>query len=247
MDLTYKSAFLFGDSIAKGVAFDECENRYMILKDNFAAAAARRLGVMLNNKAKFGCTIRKGKDLIDKAAAAAKGGETRMDVALLEFGGNDCDFRWKEVAEDPGADHQPNTPLPEFVGTYEAIIADLKSIGTLPVILTMPPLAAEPYFRWFSRDIARKDNILMWLGGDVETIYYWHERYNSAVWEVAYRTDCRVIDIRKAFLEQRNPGRFLCADGIHLNQAGNDLVSAVILRSVEEFIRTEAQSQVKSV
>jgi len=234
MEFVRKNVCLFGDSIAKGVSLDDLSGRYTILKDNFATLTADTLGVILNNKAKFGCTIRKGQEVISRIISS-KTSETPIDFALLEFGGNDCDFNWKEIAMNPDAEHYPNTPIPEFVDTYEAIIRDLESNQIVPVIMTLPPLVADSYFRWFSRDIPQKENIIAWLGGDVEAIYYWHERYNSAVWEVASQMKCRIIDIRKAFLEQKNHRRFICSDGIHLNQAGHDLVCSVLLQSAEAY------------
>ena len=230
-----QNACLFGDSIAKGVFFDDISGKYAILKNNFAALAADSLGFLLNNRAKFGCTITKGHEVISRMIAPNVTAKP-FDYAFLEFGGNDCDFNWKEIAGNPCALHLPNTPLPEFISVYEQIIRELKENDIVPVIMTLPPLAADSYFQWFSRDIPQKGNILEWLGGDTSSIYYWHERYNSAVWEVAYRTDCRVIDIRKAFLDQRiRYKEYLCTDGIHLNQAGHTLVYQTLMESAKEF------------
>ena len=240
MDLVRKSACLFGDSIAKGIAFGDCSGKYTILKNNFASLAADTLGVLLRNKAKFGCTIKKGQEVVSKIIRSSSADES-FDYAFLEFGGNDCDFNWKEISLDPQVEHLPNTPLPEFVQTYEEIIYDLRNHDILPVIMTMPPLVAESYYQWISRDILRKENILFWLGGNVESIYYWHERYNSAVWEVASKTNSHVIDIRKAFLEKKNYKRFLCTDGIHLNQAGHELAFRVIVDNIGEWSSVSAR------
>lgn len=234
MELSMKNACLFGDSIAKGIAFDDLSGKYTILKNNFASLAADSLGVLLMNKAKFGCTIKKGQEVISKIIRPPDS-KKAFDYAFLEFGGNDCDFNWKEISMDPLAEHLPNTPLPEFVRTYGEIIDDLKMHDILPVIMTLPPLVADAYFEWISRDVDRKDNILSWLGGDVETIYHWHERYNSAVWEVASKNGTRVIDIRKTFLEKKDVRRFLCTDGIHLNQDGHELVYRVIVDNISEW------------
>ncbi len=234
VDLTLKSAYLFGDSIAKGVTFDDLSGKYTLLKNNFASMAANYLGVLLSNKAKFGCTIKKGQEVIAKMISSSCA-EKSFDYAFLEFGGNDCDFNWKEISLDPKAEHLPKTPLVEFISTYEEIICDLKANHIIPVIMTLPPLVAESYYRWISKDIVQKENILSWLGGDCEAIYYWHERYNGAVWEVASKTNCRVIDIRKVFLEKKNYKQYLCTDGIHLNQAGHEMVYHVLVDSAKEI------------
>ena len=235
MDLILKNACLFGDSIAKGIVFDDLSGRYKTLKDNFASLSADSLGVVLSNKAKFGCTIKKGQEVISRILDSITT-QSSFDYALLEFGGNDCDFNWKEISLNPSDNHLPKTTLLEFTNTYEQIINDLKIHNITPIIMTLPPLVADSYYKWISKDLTNKENIILWLQGDVESIYYWHERYNSAVWEVVSKTGCRVIDIRKVFLEQKNYRRFLCTDGIHLNQEGHSLVHKVIIRSVEELV-----------
>jgi lysophospholipase L1-like esterase len=129
---------------------------------------------------------------------------------------------------NPSGSHKPNTPLDEFIRIYKNIIEDLKKYEITPVIMTLPPIASDLYYNWISKNNPLKNNILSWLGGNIENIYYWHERYNSAIWEVAVKTRSMIIDIRKAFLEEKNYKQFLCADGIHLNQAGHMLVEKSI-------------------
>ncbi len=35
-------------------------------------------------------------------------------LAVIEFGGNDCDLPWAEVAADPGQDHPAKVPVDQF-------------------------------------------------------------------------------------------------------------------------------------
>jgi len=227
METAKKNVYLFGDSIAKGIIFDDIMGKYTYLKNNFASAAADANNVILNNNSRFGCTVIKGQEIISRVLKYLKK-EITIDYAFLEFGGNDCDFNWNEVSLNPSASHKPNTPLDEFIRIYKSIIEDLKKHGITPVIMTLPPIASDLYYNWISKNNPLKNNILAWLGGNIENIYYWHERYNSAIWEVAVKTRSLIIDIRKAFLEEKNYKQFLCADGIHLNQAGHILVEKSI-------------------
>ena len=157
--------------------------------------------------------------------------EKKIDYAFLEFGGNDCDYNWDEISLQPLIKHNPKTPVDEFISVYKTIVDTLKKNGAATVIMTLPPIACDLYFNWVSRNNPRKNNILNWLGGNIENIYYWHERYNSAVWEVIEQTKSLMIDIRKSFLEDKNYKRFLCRDGIHLNQDGHDLVKETIMNN----------------
>ncbi len=91
---------LFGDSIARGIILD-AQGSYKPIKECFASLAASELGFGLINKARFGCTIPKGREIIEHFLSRVDS-ETRR-LAFLEFGGKDCDFRWAHISADPHA------------------------------------------------------------------------------------------------------------------------------------------------
>ena len=231
-----REACVFGDSIARGVILDD-QGSYKPLKDCFASLAAEELGVALINKARFGCTIVKGREIIERTLDRflGKSKEPVFDYVFLEFGGNDCDFRWDEISVRPHAQHLPATPPELFVKHYSEVIEELRARGLKPILLTLPPLVAERYFAWFTRTGLDQEAILMWLG-DVEFIYRWHESYSCLVWEIGEKYDAPVIDIRKSFLEQRNYQRFLCKDGIHPNVEGHSLIKAEIVAFARQHL-----------
>lgn len=212
----------FGDSIMKGVIFDAIRGRYTILKNSFARIISHRPGLTVENHAKFGCTIKAGREIIDKYA----GSLADYKYIALEFGGNDCDFNWAEVSANPDTEHLPNTPIAEFEAEYCEIIDKVAESGSKPVIFSLPPLDAQKYFTWISKNLNPR-NILKWLG-DIEHIYRWHEMYNLTVVRLAAIKNVTLIDIRKAFLESRAFPRLLCEDGIHPSEEGHALISKVI-------------------
>ncbi len=221
------SICIFGDSIMKGVIFDAIRGRYIFLKNSFLnILGMRNSDIKVDNYAKFGCTITVGRQLIEKHASELPG----YKYTALEFGGNDCDFDWKAISENPEAIHLPNTPIEEFEKYYSEIIDDVKKAGSTPVLFSLPPLNARRYFSWISRGL-NAENILNWLG-DEEHIYRWHEMYNLAVLKLSAAKDVALIDIRRAFLETRNYLGLLCEDGIHPNEAGHALISEFIRKSV---------------
>ena len=231
-----KEACVFGDSIARGVILDD-QGSYKPLKDCFASLAAEELGVALVNKARFGCTIAKGREIIERTLDRflGKSKEPVFDYVFLEFGGNDCDFRWDEISVKPYAQHLPATPPELFVKQYSEVIEELRARGLKPILLTLPPLVAERYFAWFTRTGLDQKAILKWLG-DIEFIYRWHESYSCLVWEIGEKYDAPVIDIRKTFLEQRNYQRFLCKDGIYPNVDGHSLIKAEIVAFAKQHL-----------
>ena len=225
-----KNICIFGDSVAKGVVFDETLNRYVFLKDCFANLFSEKEKVPVKNYAKFGCTVAKGAEMVRRHEQELSG----YDFTVLEFGGNDCDMNWAEIAADPKKDHQPNMPAKEFEENYDLMVSQIKQNGGRPIILSLPPLDARRFFDWVSKGLDRI-NILNFLGGDVEYIYRWHEMYNGALYRIASKHDVPVIDIREAFLKDKNYGRLLCADGMHPNAAGHDLILSTIKKYISTF------------
>ena len=55
---------LWGDSIMRGVVYDEAKQKYSLASPNWAEAASRVLGIPLRNRARMGCTVDKGLTLI---------------------------------------------------------------------------------------------------------------------------------------------------------------------------------------
>ena len=225
-----QSVCVFGDSVAKGVVFDAIKNKYVLLRDCFANTLQNIGRFTIKNYARFGATIHKGAEILQKHREELP----KYDYIALEFGGNDCDFDWSEVADAPNSDHQPKTPVPKFEACYAAMVREIKKSGGNPVVLSLPPIDAQRYFKWISRGLDA-DNILHWLG-DVEHIYRWHEMYNLAVCRVAKEEQIPLLDISSAFLETAHYQDLICEDGIHPNEKGHQLITSVL----EVYIKSVA-------
>jgi acyl-CoA thioesterase I len=229
----YKVA-LYGDSISKGIVWDGESGRYRVIADNYAALVGQKLKGTLSNRAMFGMTMGKATARSAKDLDLMKP-EERPDMVLVEYGGNDCDFDLEAIARDPAAHHGPKTDISLFRDLLRALIVRFSSRHVLPVLLTLPPLDADRYFSWVSRNSPEAAaNILAWLGS-ISKIYWWQERYNAAVLEVASETGTHVIDIRSAFLREPDYRDYLCADGIHPNGAGHALIAARVGDWLERF------------
>ena len=120
---------LLGDSILKGIQVDLGDRRYRTHNEINVEALESEFQLSIHNDAHFGATVRKGSRLLDRMLAR----KLPCDMMVMDFGGNDCDFRWKEIAEDPTGDHQPNVPLPEFVELYREMIRRVRSHGIPPI------------------------------------------------------------------------------------------------------------------
>ena len=213
----------FGDSVLKGVIYED--EHYRVSDASFQKICEEYFGVTIENKAKFGSTITKGESVFDRIR------ETKSEYVVLEFGGNDCAYNWKEVSEDPDREHLPLSTISNFVTTYTNIINEIKDMGKTPVLLSLPPIDSKRYFEHISAGL-NAGNIMKWMRNDQQHITNWHERYNIEIFKLAIANQVPVIDITSSFLEKKNYSRFLCEDGIHPNEEGHKLIAEAIKQHI---------------
>lgn len=218
-----------GDSISAGVMYDEKRGRYIKSAEGFVDLLQASLNCAVTNISRFGNTVatalpRLRRDLIRE----------KPDIVLIELGGNDCDYKWDQVARDPEALHHPATEVGAFASSLTELIGQLREKGIAPVLTSLPPIDADRYFRWISRSgTGMAENILKWLGS-VTRIYWWQEKYSAAVLSVAEATHTARIDLRGAFLGTPDFRRLLCADGIHPNAEGQHLICQAVARFIND-------------
>lgn len=219
----------FGDSITKGIIYDEERSKYAPLKENFTSIIGNKIKGQVYNAGKFGSTIIRGvskmyNDVIKKSP----------DMVLIEFGGNDCDYNWDDIAKNPDKEYKPNTDISTYRETLCAMIDTLKNNHILPVLMTLPPLDPLKYFKWITKeDSFAEHNILQWLGTK-DALFNWHSSYNKIITEVANETGTMLIDVRAEFTKHSDYSQFLCKDGIHPNMGGQSLIATVILKYISE-------------
>lgn len=221
MAMKYHCIHLWGDSLGKGVVFDEARGRYCITPDRCVLALEKALGVPIHNHSRMGATLLEG--LADFQAMPADPGA----LAVIEYGGNDCDMPWKEISEQPDEDYRGKIPLPDFTKAMHDFLRLAREREMLPVLVTPPPLEAQRYFNWVTKGLSQA-NILHFLG-DVQHIYRWQERYATAVRDVAHETRTPLYDMRGAFLEHRRYPSLFCADGIHPNAQGHAVIAQAVI------------------
>ena len=216
-----------GDSITKGVVLNE-QNRYSAADQCFLDIISNELDLRMDNYGKFGCTVGYGNSVIERHTADI----ADSDYTFIEYGGNDCDFDWMKIAQDPHGEHKARTPLEEFTEELSSLVAKIRELGSVPVLISLPPILSDTYFSFFSRSMSdeQKNNIKEWLGGDIGIISRWHESYNRALFQVANQTRTQIIDITTPFDTFRGDLTSLyCADGIHPNARGHKLIAHSII------------------
>ena len=217
---------IWGDSLGKGVVWNAARSRYGYAEETAVDIAKRQLGCEVENRSKFGCTAPMGLELIEHALHAHEA----CDAALIEYGGNDCNFDWASISATPEREHLPAT-LPEtFQQTLHKIVDMLRGAGIRPILVTLPPIDPERYFRFFVGDKLNAANVLQWLG-DVWQIYRFQEMYSLLIADVAREERVQLFDLRaRCLAEKRFLRTCLCEDGLHMNAAGQRFAGEALIK-----------------
>ncbi len=217
---------VYGDSILKGVLLDS--GKYVINRV-WETKLAEMYHLTIRNCARFGCTIRKILPLIRRDSQEKRQEE---ELAILELGGNDCDYNWADISRDPDEIHECKTPPAEFLLRYREAVRLIRESRRTPVLMNLPPVHSERYLSFICRSGLSRQNILHWLG-DVEAISRWQNQYSEMIEQVAAEETARLIDLRKAFpMDIRSLEPLLCDDGIHPSRLGQKLIFETLCASL---------------
>ena len=215
---------IWGDSIAVGITYDERRKRYAISRERCPKRLSDELPVKVVNNSKMGATV------LDGLARFETTAPVEGALCALEYGGNDCNMDWAYVAEHPDEAPKANVELAAFSAKLEEFIKKITGRGMKPMLITPLPLHAEKFFRWVSQGL-NKDAILKAIG-EVQNIYAWQERYANAVRNVAAKTKTPLLDLRDAFLANKEYPSLICRDGMHLMDEGYRFLADYLLRRI---------------
>jgi len=219
---------VWGDSILKGAVTGYSESRFDILEEeNSLALAQKKLGFTLVNKSVFGNVINKALRTLKRDME--KG--LRCDVGIVESGGNDCDYDWTPISENPASPHKPRNPLPDFLRMLDEAVKTLRAHKITPLLMTMPPLVIDNWYKTITSG-QNKQNIDRFLDGDIFRLYRTHELYSLSIEKYALGHGVQYIDMRMAMLEAKDYRSLMCKDGIHPNVSGYAYMADVWIRAL---------------
>lgn len=223
--MTYSAISIWGDSLARGILYNEQKQRYAISGERYTTRLQTTADCPITNHAMMGATVTDGFQSFLKSAPIPHA------LCAIEFGGNDCDLDWAYVSQHPQESITPKTALPLYQQTLGAFVTAVRERGMHPLLVTPLPLHAERYFRWVTRGL--DPSAVLAALGDVNHIYRWQERYVIAMRNVAHVLGCKLLDMRDLFLARSDYESLMCIDGIHPNDSGYrviaDAVSAAAL------------------
>lgn len=212
-------AKIYGDSIMKGTILDT-GYRYHVIMNEYLVKLYDRFGIEAENRARFGITVQRGHSILLRDIDEG----LDCELALVEFGGNDSDFKWSEISMEPDKEHLPLTSMADFKQNIASMTEELRAQGVQPIMMTLPPIEPNRYLDFVSRNGNSRENILKWLGY-VEKIYETHKSYSDAVAEIAQERMVPLVDVRSAFPSGDALGEYMCIDGVHPDKKGYQLIA----------------------
>lgn len=225
------SIAVWGDSILKGAVTGYSENRFDVLEDkNSLALASGKLGFTLTNKSVFGNIINKAQRTLNRDIA--KG--LTCDIGLIEGGGNDCDYDWAPISENPDVPHNPRNVLPDFLRMMDEMVQALRAHKITPLLMTMPPLVLDRWYKTITTG-QNEANIRKFLHDDIFKLYSVHELYSLNIIKYAVTHNVQFVDMRMALLEAPDYRALMCGDGIHPNVDGYAYMATVWERELPKL------------
>lgn len=223
---------VLGDSILKGIQVDTETGKYITRNEIGVPALERDFGLTVRNESHFGATVEKGQRLLTRLLSREEPG----DAVVMDFGGNDCDYQWAQIAADPAGEHLPAVPLAEFVERYRLMVRQVRQRGLVPILTTLPPLEPQRFFDWWCRGLDGQA-VRRWMGS-ICNIYAHQEQYSRAVERLAREESTELVDVRGAFLDHGHLDTLLCPDGTHPNSAGQALIGQAFRTFGERWTTT---------
>ena len=227
-----ESFSIFGDSVFKGARYDAASAKY-IVNDRFGLnAVADKAGLSVKNFSKFGCTVTKALGYVQKMFT-----KIDSDMVLMNFGGNDCNYDWDAIAQNPLDIHRPNTELDQFVDSYNEMIDFVLEKRSLPVLATLLPVQDKRYIDYVCkvRNLDRK-KVMAWVRSRDKSLSEHQKAYSDAVSEIAASRGIPLIDLRSAFTNRLNSSSLIGPDGIHPNARGQKVISGCFEAFVGDYL-----------
>lgn len=218
----------FGDSLTRGVSV--AKGRLRILKENYPAFLQQLFSendgedVTIINKGVFNDNSDSLLSRLDKDVI-----EQHPDYAIIEIGGNDCNFNWKDVVKSPRVEHAPIVPIDRYIENIRTIVKKVQESGITPIISTLPPLDPVRYYKNVSD---KYSDVVGHLIGSMGGIEHWHGIYNQNLNKLADELGVLKIDVRSAIKKAGDLAELISDDGIHLTAAGYKVFSQDVYKNI---------------
>ena len=237
-DRRTRRLIIYGDSVLRGITYSPDRQMHLLCR-GYRLERLAALGFAVENRSRMGATVERGLNRMESDAAAGAdflspaSEDEKRPLMLLEYGGNDCDFHWRAIADDPLGEHHPRTSEARFREAYRRMIDLARSLGFEVLLSAVIPMDAERFLHTVA--CGREREILRWLG-DVARIARYQEYYSRLVEQIARASACPYLDTRTPLLFAPNFGDLLSADGIHPTDEGHDFIEEILCEKLKNFL-----------
>jgi lysophospholipase L1-like esterase len=139
-------------------------------------------------------------------------------AVVILFGTNDSRL------DDP----KTHVPLDEYEANLGSMIDQCRAIGAEPVICTIPPIDETAYFKRHAKAPFDK-------AGGLEKVL---ASYRAAAMHVGETKNVAVVDLHQLLLKEP---QWMSADGVHPTEKGNQIIAALVEKSVRPLIEKAKQ------
>ncbi len=149
-----------------------------------------------------------------------------MDKTFIIQPESGLQYDWNAISLNPGGHHESKMDLVAYKALYVNKIAQARTRGLEPVLVSLPIIDADRYFAHITRGMSMQErkNILYWLGGSTERLRNIHALYNLLLFRLAATQCVHIVDITSPMLASAHYESLLEQDGVTLSEAGQAVV-----------------------
>jgi len=211
----------FGDSITQATAqMPDVEDRWLRVLERSLCSEFPAIGFKVINAGVGGESDREKMRRFESDVLA-----NAPDILMVQFGGNNSGF----------INPERRVGLDESRALLGQIRARLP-LSTKVIVITFPPVI-DALHSVMKRQGA-KEFFAEWGGLDGSA-----ERFRELTREFASQNGYALVDLSREIRDREDLSLYILNDGVHLTVAGNQLLAALVLTQVREFIAQEDASQ----
>ncbi len=220
----------YGDSVIRGKTWLQGSLTPFDTENNFVKYCRSyldSLGMEIINKGKNGLTSDIACKELDNEVLKLK-----PNYLVLEIGGNDCNFNWKEVSKNPYLDHPPALSTNDLATNLNNIIDRLIENSITVILLTPPPLDENKYLQLLNHYFGNNIDLFIKTKGGIAL---WHKKYVETIRAVAVERKTFFIDIYAEFEKTNLQEHLVALDGLHPTEKGYQLMAQKFVESLGKF------------
>ncbi len=231
-DLSNYNIIVIGDSICRGFFYQNQEIKK--IEHSAIDLIENSYNCKIHNLSVFGQTLKRAYEKKFHERAVSLFEKEKQNVVVIALGGNDADYDWLKVEQEPNAKHFPKTEIKEFEKILSEMIDYFRPYNAKVIVNSIFPIDSKRFFDNIICKKYDKEKILEFLKNDVSNLSRHQESFNNTLVKVVSKTKCQFLDYRSPILLQNDFLSYICEDGIHPNDKGHAFIAKIIAKYIEK-------------